>query len=340
MKLKSILLGYLIAFLILWPFQSWATDYYAQKGSCNLNSVSSGTTSDVWNTNPAGGGTWYHWTTDFSDGITTGDNFYANANTAIAINVSPGQAGKIPTLRTDAGSGTTGGGFTLNTSLNTSIYANYQSGSSHCVALSGTTGGLTLEGSSIVGGESGTSYGVYDTHSTVTVTVNHTTITAGSSSGGIGYAHTGGTSGVLTFSGTCIAASTYGCSTSTSGVAVTWNNCTGGTTAGAFGGCYASGAAGATVIGNITNGTHSVGVIGRIKRSPTNAQKYTKYDGGGTAIYESAGLGSDSAGTQIAASSTAANIKSGTYFVKKDDGVFTVGTAELGSSGGGGAWGF
>jgi len=325
MKLKTTLLGYLIASIVFLPMQLWATDYYAQKGSSNINSVSSGTTSDVWNTNPAGGGTWYSWTTNFSDGITTGDNFYANAQTALAINVSPGQTGKIPTLRTDAGAGTEGGGFTLNTSLNTSIYANYQSGSSHCVALSGTTGGLTLEGSSIVGGASGTSYGVYDTHSTVTVTVNHTTITAGSSSSGIGYAHTGGVSGVLTFSGTCVAAATHGCSTSTSGVAVTWNNCTGGTTAGASGGCYASGTAGATVIGNIINGTYSVGAVGKITWVPANAQKYIKYDGGGTAIYLSAGLGSDAGGTQVSAANTAAKIADDSYFVKKDDGVYTQG---------------
>lgn len=223
-----------------------ATDYYAQKGSCNINSVSGGTTSDVWNTNPAGGGTWYSWTTNFSDGITTGDNFYANGQTAIAINVSPGESGKLPTLRTDAGAGTTGGGFTLNTSLNTTIYFVVKSGTSHCVALSGNSGGLTLEGTSVTGGDSGTSYGIYDTHTVVNVVNNITTNQGGSGSSGVGYAHTS-SSGTLTHNGKCRAGTAHGCSSS-QGQNVTINDVEGSSTIALIGGVYGSGG---TVSGGI-----------------------------------------------------------------------------------------
>lgn len=63
-----------------------------------------------------------------------------------------------------------------------------------------------------------------------------------------------------------------------------------------------------------------------------------KFNGGGTVVYASAGLGSDSDGTQITGENTAAKVSTGTYFIKKDDGVHTQGSAS--SSGGGGAWGF
>lgn len=333
MRLKSLILGYLIAALIFLPMQLWATDYYAQKGSCNINSVSSGTTSDVWNTNPGGGGTWYSWTTNFSDGITTGDNFYANAQTALAVNVSPGESGKIPTLRSDAGDGTAGGGFTLNTSLNTTVYLNTKAGTSHCVALSGNSGGLTLEGSTCVGGDAGTAYGIYDTHTVVDVVNNITTNQGGASTGGNGYAHTG-SSGTLSITGSCEATVGIGCSSS-HGEIVTINNCKGSdTTISEKAGCYGSGGTtGIAVTGNRIDGTHGSATSGKITWVPANAQKYIKTDSGGTPIYASAGLGSDAGGTQVSAANTAAKIKDDSYFVKKDDGVYTQGTAT--STGGG-----
>lgn len=324
MKLKSILLGYLVAALIVLPIPSWATDYYAQKGSSNINSVSSGTTSDVWNTAVDGSGTWYSWTTNFSDGITTGDNFYANAQTAIAINVSPGQTGKIPTLRTDAGAGTAGGGFTLNTSLNTTIYFAPRAGTTHCIALSGNSGGLTLEGPSCTGGDAGTSYGISDTHTVVDVVNNIVTNSGGAGTSTVGYGHTG-SSGTLTHNGTCVATTSHGCSSSNAHL-TTINNCTGSASIGTFAGCYGSGGtSGLTIIGKITNGTGSSGATGIYKWVPKDAQQYVKIDGGGTAIYLSAGLGSDAGGTQVSAANTAAKIADDSYFVKKDDGVYTQG---------------
>jgi hypothetical protein len=62
--------------------------------------------------------------------------------------------------------------------------------------------------------------------------------------------------------------------------------------------------------------------------SPTNAGTYIKHG----SLYFSAGLASDSSGTAISATDTAENVKAGSYFVKKDTGVLTIGTA----TGGGG----
>lgn len=57
--------------------------WYAQKGSCNINSVSGGTTSDVWNSAAGGGGSWLDLTADYS-----GDTFRSNGQTAIDININ------------------------------------------------------------------------------------------------------------------------------------------------------------------------------------------------------------------------------------------------------------
>jgi hypothetical protein len=100
-------------------------------------------------------------------------------------------------------------------------------------------------------------------------------------------------------------------------------------------GCVTAGGAKITVTGNLINGPSSTFGYGKIVWEPASAQNYIKFNGGGTVIYASAGLGSDAGGTQITGANTAAKVASGTYFVKKDDGVYT-----QGSKAGGGAWGF
>jgi len=109
--------------------------WYAQKGSCNIDSVSGGTTSDVWNAAAGGGGAWMD-----TSVLTAGGNtvLAANAQTAIAVNISIDLG--TGRLSTAAEGGTAGGGFTVASAV--TITANIVAGTTTCLTASGA--GYTL----------------------------------------------------------------------------------------------------------------------------------------------------------------------------------------------------
>jgi hypothetical protein len=131
---------------------------------------------------------------------------------------------------------------------------------------------------------------------------------------------------------------TYGLVNLSTGVTTINGDCIAGTGGVYAVGCVASSSGPIIVTGNIINSTRTTGVWGTIIWAPSTAQKYVKFlltVAGPTYTYASEGLGSDSGGTQITGANTAAAISTGKYFIKKDDGVYTQGTA---TGGGGGAW--
>lgn len=185
----------------------------------------------------------------------------------------------------------------------------------------------------VTGGSASSMNGVTDSHSVGTVVV-YADLAGGSSAAAYGYAFSG-TSGAVSFIGNSTGANSQGINMTNAGTGTIAGNCIGSDT-GNVPGCQAASTGALTVTGSIINGDRGVGAQGKIIWAPSNAQKYVLFDGAGTALYASAGLGSDVGGTQITGANTAAEVAVGTYFVKKDDGVYTQGTA----SSGGGAWGF
>jgi hypothetical protein len=87
------------------------TTWFAQKGSCNIDSVSGGTTSDLWNDAAVGGGNWMNTSVLTAGGSTT--VLVANGNSAIAINIDVNIG--TGTITNAATGGTAGGQFTTTT---------------------------------------------------------------------------------------------------------------------------------------------------------------------------------------------------------------------------------
>lgn len=312
----------LLILILLLATPAGATTWYACASTKNINSVSGGTTSDVWYSEAAcTGGSWYAWTSTFDDGLSAGDILEANAQTALAINVNPGATGKKVHLKNTAG-----GAFTYATATNITINADLTSaGASTLLTISGSTGGLTIVGDiAATGGRA-----VYDGHTTIV------TYVTGNVTGGTEMGYYLGGSGNTTITGNCTGGSgtNYGCyanqGTSTLTVA---GNCTGGSDINSYGCTTASGSI-IVVTGSIVHTSVGMGANGKIQWTPANSTKSIKFDGGGTAIYASAGIGSDAGGTQVSAANTAAEIATGKYFVKKDDGVHTQGTKAAGAGG-------
>jgi hypothetical protein len=156
-----------------------------------------------------------------------------------------------------------------------------------------------------------------------------------------GIEYTNSQTGTPVIVGTCTASSTAneapGCYASAANMQV--GNCV----AAGNVGCYevATGSGWITVTGNLIWSTTYSAISGRMYWTPALASNYIQLPNTSspTYIYASAGLASNSGGTQITAANTAANVSSSAYFVKKDTGVLTQGSAAAGGSTGP-KWGF
>lgn len=331
--MKKILI--LIACLLLIAAPALATDYYACQDAQNINGDATWCTLAHRTGSCAGDGTY----TAGATVLQAGNNLYANGCT-VAVNVSF-TADKIST---EAGDGTAGGRFTVSTSTSPlTLTTNFATGSTSCLVISGSANAnpaLTLMGNGTGSATTGNVYAVSDNHTVGTVVVGSTgspaTFTGGTSGTGSSHGYFLYNSGPVTFNGGGVANQANGIQTASGTITVN-GDCTGSNVANSNG-CYSYSGAQITLTGNIIDGTRSPGISGKYVWAPATAKKYHKTNGGGTAVYASAGLGSDSDGTKITAANTAAEIKTSAYFVKKDDGVYTQGTAS--TSGGGGAWGF
>ncbi len=355
MKKFSLFIGVLIALLISQPAHA-VTKWYACASSGNMSAIQ-------WSSTPSGSctctaGADLTWNSQIA-----GDSFYANGCTAIAVNVDPkgtgGSAGTVTLSTADgdaAGAGVAGGGFTYATAAQLTITANIAGGTTTCLTITGSQAGAA---GTILGNLSAAAgYGVADSHTVGTLTIGssetHSTVTGGTATATYAYAHTGtgpvtaymdiaasansaavlDTNNSLTIIGSATASGDNSALFKNGGTNLTFNgDCIASTGIGV--GCSAY-SGNITVNGNIVGTATAMGASNRIIWAPATAQNYFKIGTtAGAFLYLSAGLGSDSGGTQITGANTAAKVSSGTYFVKKDDGVFTQGTA---SGGGGGAW--
>ena len=266
---------------------------------------------------------------------------YANGQT-ISISNDVGSGSVTVTLTNAAGAGTAGGKFTFNVNAETAktLYTNITAGTVDCLEISGAGSSgteLTIIGN-LTGGGTAAKSAVIDSKTvagaTVVVTGN---LSGGTSTNTYGYNQTGAT-GTVTITGNATASTTAAAFRVMGGSTGTINGDCIGSTAGEYSGCVAPGTGAITITGNIVNAARGAGAQGTIIWAPSSAQKYIKILGSGTAIYAGAGLGSDAGGTAVAAADTAAEISTGKYFIKKDDGVYTQGTKS--AAAGGGAWGF
>ena len=318
---------WIVLFLLLFASGVNAQNYYAQgANSSNVNDL------NQWNTIPAGGGSVLTWPP------ANGDVLYANGKTGLKVNVSFGSVGVVATLSTEAGPapGTAGDGFALTTADNLTIYANFTAGTTTCLTITGSTGGFTLFGN-LTGGGTAAAMAVTDSHTVATATINGNVLGGTGDVYAYGYRSTG--AGPTVINGNCTSSIGSGCVSSGPGNITINGDSIGGAAASlTSAGSYASSTGIITITGNIINSVAGVGAIGKIKWLPSSAQKYIMFNGG-TPIYASAGLGSDAGGATITGANTSAQVKPGAYFIKKDDGVYTQGTATL-TGVGGGSWSF
>jgi hypothetical protein len=307
-------------------YQANATDYYAQADA-------EITTAELWDTNPAGGGTDLTWAS-----LANGDVLYAN-NHAITIANDIGSGSVTATLTTAAGTGTAGGSFTFDISAATAktLYVNVTAGTTTALTVTGEGAGadtteLTINGD-ITGGSAAAAYGLRTGHTLGKIVITGD-ITGGSNA--TGYGISSSSAGRFAITGDSTGAAANGIHSGSTSVFTVAGNCVGSATSGGVG-CYCGTGAGyCTVTGNLI-GAVNVAATGKVRWTPSSAKNYVKFDGGGTAIYASSYLASDSAGTKITPANTAANVKTGTYFIKSDDydgSTLTQGTA----TSGGGAW--
>ena len=324
-KLIFFILSYLV---IISPAD--AATWYAQKGSCNIDSVSGGTSSDVWNSVSVGGGTWLDWST----GPATDDIFEANAQTGLVINTDPkGTSGATKVHLKNTG----GGGFTSTTSVTPiTITADGTAVGAALLVISGTANAnpcLTIAGDTTwTGGDGSSEYAISDTHTVGTVVFGSSghpvVVIAGSNSSAYGY-----------YTATVSPASGYVQATGVS--AVGWMNnggvghsligvCTGSGTSVSAPGCFAAHSSSfINFTGNIISGGKSVGAQGAIRYTQIAPAlgvtgNYVKYDGGGTPVY----CGSNTDDTSKALSTF--------FYIDPTDGTSVQGAAT--SGGGHGAW--
>lgn len=276
-------------------------------------SVEGGTTDCLTINNSSGTATTFNLLTTSGGGTITTDATASADGVSIVgskVTVNIGKSGSPVTI--------TGGGaanFAVNdtsTVTTKTIYANITGGSAtsaNGLTVTGATGTVNIIGD-IEGGSANGAFGV-----------NWSGIAGGTITG----TSTGG--GFSTANGVAHNSSGY----------ITISNCQG-DNATAASGCVGSNPVGyIKITGNIIGNTVGSAINGHIRWEPALATNYIKIDGGGTAIYASAGIGSDVGGTQVTAANTAAQIADNYFFVKKDDGIMTEGTK---TGGGSGAWGF
>lgn len=312
----------IILFLLAMPTWSFAATYYAQ--------ADGEITAIEWDTSAGGGGTDLTW-----GSLANGDVLDANAHTiSIANNVGSGSVSV--TLKND----TAAGRFTIDISAVAALtlYTSLTTGTVSCLSVSGAGSSgteLTIIGN-IDGGTAASASGVADTHTgagaNVVVQGN---ITGGTNATARGYYFTGSTGGVVV-TGNATASVGAAVYTSSGGTASITGNCVAGSHASSTKdscGCVGGGAGTFTVVGNIVNTEHAIGVGGNITWTPTapsgGANGHYIQFVGGTDVY----AGSSPAGND------ASKVLSGSYFVKSDDGVTTQGTATV-EGGSGGSYGF
>lgn len=282
------------------------TTWYAQDGAGNMSTRN-------WNDAAGGGGSALVWNNQ-----ATGDTFDANGQTGIAIDVDPkgtGGATSVNLVNTSAA-----GAFTYATAANITITANITAGAVVCLAITGNSGGGTIIGN-ITGGSAGAAHGVNDGHAVVTITVTGNLI-AGSSTSTSAYVFSGSSGSIVingNVTGGAIAGSAVGLTTSAAGTATVNGDVTGGSGLGSAYGVTASGAGAVTITGNLINSAICVAANGRIVWAPSNAQKYIKFDGGGTVVYASK-------------PPSGASILSSASYVDSATGTYTAGTASSGGS--------
>lgn len=314
----------LVILLLCCAIQANATDYYATADA-------EITTAELWDTNPAGGGTDLTWAS-----LADGDVLYAN-NHAITIANDIGSASVTATLTTAAGTGTAGGSFTfnINTTAAKTLYTNVTAGTTPGLIVTGAGAGadtteLTIIGN-ITGGSSATAYGVRLEHTLGNIPITGTiTGGEGTSSHGIHSASAGKFAVTGNATAGTVGAGINSASTSVFNVA---GNCTGSGTSNGAAGCNCGTSTGyCTITGNIINGTYNTGVTGHVRWNPTppaNGQTghYVK-------VIDSAGTGAVYVGTNTDDASKALTTF---YYIDPTDGTSDVGTA---TTTGGGAWGW
>lgn len=259
--MKKILL-IIIYILLVTPTWSLATDYYAQADA-------EITTAELWDTNPAGGGTDLTWAS-----LQNGDVLYAN-NHIISIANDIGSGSVTVTLTTAAGTGTAGGRFTFDVSAVAAktLYTNLTAGTTTCLVVSGAGSSgteLTINGVK-TGGAEGSAMGLSDTHTGAgAILALIGAVNGGTNATGYGISATG-SSGAVTNSGN--ATGVTGKAINFSSAAKTFEqtgDCIGSDTTVGASGCNGAGTMAMKVIGNIKNGASECGVTGNIEWVPTS----------------------------------------------------------------------
>jgi len=325
--MKKGIIALVILLLCAFVYQANATDYYAQADA-------EITTAELWDTNPAGGGTDLTWAS-----LADGDVLYAN-NHAITIANDIGSSSVTATLTTAAGTGTAGGSFTFN--INTgdakTLYVNVTAGTTPGLIVTGAGAGadtteLTIIGD-ITGGSATSAYGVRLEH-----TLGNIIIT-GSATGGAGASSHGihtASAGKFAVTGNATGAIGAGINSASTSIFTVNGNCIGSSTNTGGIGCYCGATTGyCTITGNLINGVYNTAVSGHVRWTPTAPASdatghYVKFDGGAASATYYGKV------TDETAANEASKIAAGEYFIKSDDGATTLGTA---SSSGGGAWGW
>jgi hypothetical protein len=312
------------------------TSWFACAATQNINA------GNEWSSTPSGtctctAGSYLTWDTQIA-----GDSFYANGCTSLAINVDPQGtgAGKGTVLLSTedgdgAGAGVAGGGFTYATATAITMTMDVVAGTTTALVITGSNAATrTITGNLTGSATTAAKHAVDDNHTVGTIAIGGNA-TCGTQTTTYGIELSG--SGTLTIAGNCVAVGGVGCRVTLSGQLIVAGNCVGSDTVD-FAGCHAYGTGGlVTVTGNIIYGLRGGGAYGAVTWAPASAKNFIQTTVG-TDAYASAGVGSDAGGTQVTAANTAATISAGTYFVKKDDGVYTQGSATAG--GGTTAYGF
>mgnify|MGYP001239143033 CR=1 FL=1 len=275
MKLKTTLLGYLIAAIVFLPMQLCAADYYACQNSQNINGDTTWCTAAHRTGSCTGDGTYTSWAT-----ITTSDVLHANGCTVVIPNTASTKydVSKI-TNKTD-GTGTDGGQFTYVTAADYTpeVAADLETGGTTgaCLAITGTSGaGLKIgytEAITIDAGSAAAMYGVSDGHSGASndVYIGHAsypaTINGGSHATAYGMLKNG--TGTTHVAATSTGAAGPGF-TAMAGTVNYSGSCVGSNSANVGAGCNGGSS---TVVFNFTgkdiSGTHSVGIIGKVIYTP------------------------------------------------------------------------
>jgi hypothetical protein len=361
--MKKILLT--LCFLLI-TFPAWATNYYACQNAQNVTgdntwcayaALESGSPAAC---TKAAAGSYTAWATVVADSPT----LYANGCASVVVNDSFTAIG-ISTA--DAGGGTNdfaGGTFTLDLASvsGKTFTTNITAGTTPALTVTGNAADAnpagTIQGN-LLGGGSAAAYAVSDAHTNGTIVIGSsgTPVTLTGGGNATAYSFYSSSSGAFLIYGESTAANSpalyskstaegviNGNSTATYEIAGVTNSSTGTithngdcisrTSTGV--GCNAPGAGAFTVTGSIISGARALGASGTIIWAPSSAKKYIKFAGGGTPIYASAYLASDSAGTKVTPANTAAEIKTTSWFIKSDDydgSTLTQGTATAGSGG-------